>query len=67
MAALVLNRFWRKNLLPRKIIENLKETASTNDDWECIGTANKLLWYKLQRVETQGFIDESTEINNDWK
>jgi uncharacterized protein YfaS (alpha-2-macroglobulin family) len=68
MAALVLNRFDEK-LTARKIIENLKETASTNDDWGMYWIANKAGWYWYQApVETQALLIEAfTEVNNDTK
>jgi hypothetical protein len=40
MAALVLNRF-EEPTAAKMIIESLKETASTNENWVCIGLLTK--------------------------
>ncbi|MBX9888289.1 MAG: carboxypeptidase-like regulatory domain-containing protein [Flavobacteriaceae bacterium] len=68
MAALVLHRFGEK-ITAKKIIENLKETASTNEDWGMYWIANKAGWYWYQApIETQALLIEAfTEINNDTK
>ncbi len=68
MAALVLNRFDDK-IIANKIIENLKETASTNEDWGMYWITNKAGWYWYQApIETQALLIEAfTEINKDTK
>ncbi|MET3028261.1 alpha-2-macroglobulin family protein [Flavobacterium sp. UW10123] len=68
LAALTLNRFGEKESA-KKIIENLKETASNNEDWGMYWIANKAGWYWYQApIETQALLIEAfAEINNDTK
>jgi hypothetical protein len=58
MAALVLNRF-EEPTAAKMIIESLKETASTNEDWYVL-IANKAGWYWYQApIETQALLIEA--------
>jgi len=68
MTALVLNRFGEKDTA-KKIIENLKETASNNEDWGMYWVANKAGWYWYQApIETQALLIEAfAEVENDTK
>ncbi|UQD56047.1 MG2 domain-containing protein [Flavobacterium sp. K5-23] len=68
MASLVLNRFSEKNTA-KKILENLRETASNNEDWGMYWIANKAGWYWHQApIETQALLIEAfAEIDNDTK
>ena len=68
LATLVLNRFGEQ-AFAKKIIESLKETASTNDDWGMYWIANKSGWYWYQApIETQALLIEAfTEVGNDIK
>nr|WP_315211260.1 MG2 domain-containing protein [uncultured Flavobacterium sp.] len=68
LAALTLNRFGEKETA-KKIIESLKETASTNEDWGMYWIANKSGWYWYQApIETQALLIEAfAEISSDTK
>ncbi|MFV8355287.1 carboxypeptidase-like regulatory domain-containing protein [Flavobacterium sp. XS1P32] len=68
LTALTLNRFGEKET-GKKILESLKETASTNEDWGMYWIANKSGWYWYQApIETQALLIEAfAEINNDTK
>ena len=68
LAALTLNRFGEKETA-KKILESLKETASTNEDWGMYWIANKSGWYWYQApIETHALLIEAfAEINNDTK
>ncbi|UPZ16140.1 carboxypeptidase-like regulatory domain-containing protein [Flavobacterium humidisoli] len=68
LAALTLNRFGEKESA-KKIIENLKETSSNNEDWGMYWIANKSGWYWYQApIETQALLIEAfAEITNDTK
>ncbi|MDP3679508.1 MAG: MG2 domain-containing protein [Flavobacterium sp.] len=68
LAALTLNRFGEKETA-KKILENLKETASNNEDWGMYWIANKSGWYWYQApIETQALLIEAfSEIGNDTK
>jgi hypothetical protein len=68
MAALVLNRF-EEPTAAKMIIESLKETASTNENWGMYWIANKAGWYWYQApIETQALLIEAfTEVSNDHK
>ncbi|MEP6930461.1 MAG: alpha-2-macroglobulin, partial [Flavobacterium sp.] len=68
LAALTLNRFGEKETA-KLILENLKETSSTNEDWGMYWIANKSGWYWNQApIETQALLIEAfAEINNDTK
>ncbi|MFV8358094.1 alpha-2-macroglobulin, partial [Flavobacterium sp. XS1P32] len=66
MAALTLSRFGEKETA-KKILESLKETASTNEDWGMYWIANKSGWYWYQApIETQALLIEAfSEIDSD--
>ncbi|SFE72201.1 alpha-2-macroglobulin family protein [Flavobacterium xueshanense] len=66
LAALTLNRFGEKETA-KKILVNLKETASNNKDWGMYWIANKSGWYWYQApIETQALLIEAfAEITND--
>lgn len=68
LAALTLNRFDEKETA-KKIIESLKETASSNEDSGMYWIANKSGWYWYQSpIETQALLIEAfAEVNNDKK
>jgi TonB-dependent SusC/RagA subfamily outer membrane receptor len=68
MAALVLNRFDEK-ATAKKILENLRETASNNEEWGMYWIANKSGWYWYQApIETQALLIEAfSEVDNDTK
>jgi TonB-dependent SusC/RagA subfamily outer membrane receptor len=68
MAALVLNRFEEK-ATAKKILENLRETASNNEEWGMYWIANKSGWYWYQApIETQALLIEAfAEVDNDTK
>ncbi|TDW47050.1 TonB-dependent SusC/RagA subfamily outer membrane receptor [Flavobacterium sp. 270] len=68
LATLTLNRFSEKDAA-KKILESLKETSSTNEDWGMYWIANKSDWYWYQApIETQALLIEAfAEINNDTK
>ena len=68
LAALTLHRFGEK-IVAKKIIESLKETASTNEDWGMYWIANKAGWYWYQApIETQALLIEAfAEVTNDNK
>lgn len=68
LAALTLNRFGEKETA-KKILESLKETASSNEDWGMYWIANKSGWYWYQApIETQALLIEAfAEIGNDTK
>ncbi len=68
MTALALNRFGEK-AAAKKILENLKETASNNEDWGMYWIANKSGWYWYQApIETQALLIEAfAEVDNDTK
>ena len=68
LAALTLNRFGEKETA-KKILESLKETASSNEDWGMYWIANKSGWNWYQApIETQALLIEAfTEISNDTK
>ncbi|MGG7034434.1 MAG: MG2 domain-containing protein [Flavobacterium sp.] len=68
LASLVLNRFGEKETA-KKILVNLKETASNNEDWGMYWIENKAGWYWFQApIETQSLLIEAfTEIDNDTK
>jgi hypothetical protein len=68
MAALVLNRF-EEPTAAKMIIESLKETASTNENWGMYWIANKAGWYWYQApIETQALLIEAfTEVSNNHK
>jgi TonB-dependent SusC/RagA subfamily outer membrane receptor len=68
LAALTLNRFGESETA-KKIIENLKETASNNEDWGMYWIANKAGWYWYQApIETQALLIEAfAEVNHDIK
>ncbi|RXM48125.1 MG2 domain-containing protein [Flavobacterium sp. YO12] len=68
LAALTLNRFDEKETA-KKIIESLKETASSNEDSGMYWIANKSGWYWYQSpIETQALLIEAfSEVNNDKK
>src|SRR5690606_1501133 len=56
MAALIFERFGDTNTA-KKIINNLKETASNNEDWGMYWLENKAGWYWYQSpIETQALI-----------
>ena len=66
LAALTLNRFNDKETA-KKILESLKETASSNEDWGMYWIANKSGWHWHQApIETQALLIEAfAEITND--
>lgn len=68
LAALALNRFGESDSA-KKIIENLKETSSNNEDWGMYWIANKSGWYWYQApIETQALLIEAfAEVNRDTK
>ncbi len=68
MVALILSRF-KENETAIKIIESLKETASTNEDWGMYWIDNKAGWYWYQApIETQALLIEAfSEITKDIK
>ncbi|RZJ53617.1 MAG: alpha-2-macroglobulin, partial [Flavobacterium sp.] len=68
LTALTLNRFGEKESA-KTIIESLKETSSTNEDWGMYWIANKSGWYWYQApIETQALLIEAfAEVNNDTK
>ena len=68
LAALTLNRFG-ESVTAKKIIENLKETASNNEDWGMYWIANKSGYYWHQApIETQALLIEAfAEVNHDTK
>ncbi|MAO49578.1 MAG: hypothetical protein CML16_01695 [Pusillimonas sp.] len=68
MAALIFERFGDTNTA-KKIINNLKETASNNEDWGMYWLENKAGWYWYQSpIETQALIINAfAEITKDKK
>lgn len=68
MAALILNRF-EETKIAKKIIENLKETSSVNENWGMYWIENKSGWNWYQApIETQALLIEAfSEIDNDTK
>lgn len=66
MLALALNRYGYKDMA-KKILNHLKETSSTNEEWGMYWIENKAGWYWYQApVETQALLIEAfTEVNND--
>lgn len=68
LAALTLNRFGESESA-KKILENLKETASNNEDWGMYWIANKAGYYWYQApIETQALLIEAfAEVNHDTK
>ncbi|GEC77487.1 MG2 domain-containing protein [Flavobacterium aquatile] len=68
LASLILHRFDKKESA-KTIIESLKETASTNEDWGMYWLENKAGWYWYQApIETQALLIEAfSEITNDTK
>jgi TonB-dependent SusC/RagA subfamily outer membrane receptor len=68
LAALTLNRFGEKETA-KKIIESLKETSSTNEDWGMYWISNTSGWYWYEApIETQALLIEAfAEVNNDTK
>jgi hypothetical protein len=68
LAALMLNRYDEKETA-KKIIESLKETSSTNEDWGMYWIDNKSGWYWYEApVETQALLIEAfAEVSNDTK
>jgi uncharacterized protein YfaS (alpha-2-macroglobulin family) len=68
MATMVLERFG-EHKAALKILENLKETASNNEDWGMYWIANKAGWSWYQSpIETQAILIEAfAEVNQDKK
>lgn len=68
LAALTLNRFGESESA-KKILENLKEIASNNEDWGMYWIANKAGYYWYQApIETQALLIEAfAEVNHDTK
>jgi len=68
LASLVLNRFGEKETA-KKILENLRQTSSYNEDWGMYWIENKSGWYWYQApIETQALLIEAfAEIENDKK
>lgn len=68
LASLILHRFQKKDNA-QIIIESLKETASTNEDWGMYWIENKAGWSWYQApIETQALLIEAfSEITNDTK
>ncbi|OXB16043.1 alpha-2-macroglobulin family protein [Flavobacterium reichenbachii] len=68
LAALTLCRYGDKETA-KKIIESLKETSSTNEDWGMYWIENKSGWYWYEApIETQALLIEAfAEVNNDTK
>jgi uncharacterized protein YfaS (alpha-2-macroglobulin family) len=68
MAAMVLERFG-EHKAALKILENLKETASNNEDWGMYWIANKAGWSWYQSpIETQAILIEAfAEVSQDKK
>ncbi|MEN2400241.1 MG2 domain-containing protein [Flavobacterium sp. MC2016-06] len=68
LAALTLNRLGEK-AAAKTILESLKETSSTNEDWGMYWITNNSGWYWYQApIETQALLIEAfAEINNDTK
>ncbi|WP_284651707.1 carboxypeptidase-like regulatory domain-containing protein [Flavobacterium terrisoli] len=68
LAAIVLYRFGDKTTA-KKIIESLKETSASNDDWGMYWIENKAGWYWYQSpIETQALLIEAfAEIDKDNK
>lgn len=68
MAAIVLHRFGDSKTA-EKIINNLKETSSNNEDWGMYWIENKPGWYWYNApIETQALLIEAfSEIENDRK
>ncbi|BFM42383.1 hypothetical protein CFS9_10240 [Flavobacterium sp. CFS9] len=68
LTALTLNRFGEKETA-KKIIESLKETSSSNEDWGMYWIANKAGWYWYEApIETQALLIEAfVEVSNDNK
>jgi len=68
MASLVLSRFGDQENA-KKIIESLRQTASTNEEWGMYWIENKSGWYWYQApIETQALLIEAfAEIDNDKK
>lgn len=68
MASLVLSRFGDKETA-KKILENLRQTSSNNNDWGMYWIENKAGWYWYQApIETQALLIEAfSEIENDKK
>ena len=68
MAALALNRYGEATAA-KKVIENLKETASSNEDWGMYWIANTAGWYWYQApIETQALLIEAfAEVSADTK
>lgn len=66
MASLLLQRF-NESTLAKKIVTNLKETSSTNDEWGMYWIENKSGWKWYQSpIETQALLIEAfSEITND--
>jgi TonB-dependent SusC/RagA subfamily outer membrane receptor len=66
MAALIMNRYGYKDVA-KKILNNLKETSSTNEEWGMYWIENKAGWNWYQApIETQALLIEAfTEIDND--
>lgn len=68
LSALVLNRFGEKTTA-KKIINSLKETSSTNEDWGMYWIENTSSWeWHKSPIETQSLLIEAFhEIENDEK
>lgn len=68
LASLILHRF-NKKASAKTIIESLKETSSSNEDWGMYWIENKTGWYWYQApIETQALLIEAfSEITNDTK
>jgi uncharacterized protein YfaS (alpha-2-macroglobulin family) len=68
MATMVLERFG-EHKAALKILENLKETASNNEDWGMYWIANKAGWSWYQSpIETQAILIEAfAEVSQDKK
>ena len=68
LASLVLSRFDEKETA-KKILESLRQTASSNEDWGMYWIENKPGWYWYQApIETQALLIEAfAEIENDKK
>lgn len=68
MAALIFHRFG-DSITAGKIVNNLRETASNNEDWGMYWIENKPGWYWYRApIETQALLIEAfAEIENDRK
>ena len=68
LASLILSRFGEKEKA-KKILENLRQTSSNNENWGMYWIENKSGWYWYQApIETQALLIEAfAEIENDKK